>query len=40
MCCGWSPFYAEQTQEMYRLICYGKIRFPKHGELDRSIRLH
>ena len=33
MCCGWSPFYAEQTQEMYRLICYGKIRFPKHGEL-------
>ncbi|KAL7420623.1 Serine/threonine-protein kinase [Cryptotrichosporon argae] len=30
MCCGWSPFYAEQTQEMYRLICYGKIRFPKH----------
>jgi serine/threonine protein kinase len=21
MCCGWSPFYAEQTQEMYRLIC-------------------
>jgi protein-serine/threonine kinase len=32
MCCGWSPFYAEQTQEMYRLICYGKIRFPKHGE--------
>lgn len=32
MCCGWSPFYAEQTQEMYRLICYGKIRFPKHGK--------
>lgn len=30
MCCGWSPFYAEHTQEMYRLICYGKIRFPKH----------
>ncbi|ADV25661.1 AGC/AKT protein kinase [Cryptococcus gattii Ru294] len=30
MCCGWSPFYAEQTQEMYRLICYGKIRFPKN----------
>lgn len=21
MCCGWSPFYAEQVQEMYRLIC-------------------
>ena len=21
MCCGWSPFYAEHTQEMYRLIC-------------------
>jgi protein-serine/threonine kinase len=35
MCCGWSPFYAEQTQEMYRLICYGKIRFPKHGESSR-----
>lgn len=24
MCCGWSPFYAEQTQEMYRLICESK----------------
>lgn len=29
MCCGWSPFYAEDTQEMYKNICFGKIRFPK-----------
>lgn len=29
MCCGWSPFYAEDTQQMYRNICFGKIRFPK-----------
>ena len=29
MCCGWSPFYAEDTQQMYKNICYGKIRFPK-----------
>jgi hypothetical protein len=29
MCCGWSPFYAEDTQEMYDNICFGKIRFPK-----------
>ncbi|THH27290.1 hypothetical protein EUX98_g6902 [Antrodiella citrinella] len=29
MCCGWSPFYAEDTQQMYKNICFGKIRFPK-----------
>ena len=29
MCCGWSPFYAEDTQTMYKNICFGKIRFPK-----------
>ncbi|THV05511.1 kinase-like protein [Dendrothele bispora CBS 962.96] len=29
MCCGWSPFYAEETQQMYKNICFGKIRFPK-----------
>jgi hypothetical protein len=29
MVCGWSPFYAEDTQQMYRQICFGKIRFPK-----------
>ncbi|KAL5508217.1 SCH9_2 [Sanghuangporus vaninii] len=30
MCCGWSPFYAEDTQQMYQNICFGKIRFPKN----------
>ncbi|KAI5123432.1 hypothetical protein M0805_006137 [Coniferiporia weirii] len=30
MCCGWSPFYAEDTQQMYKNICFGKIRFPKN----------
>ncbi|KAF9449894.1 Pkinase-domain-containing protein [Macrolepiota fuliginosa MF-IS2] len=29
MCCGWSPFYAEDIQQMYKNICFGKIRFPK-----------
>jgi len=29
MCCGWSPFYAEDIQLMYKNICFGKIRFPK-----------
>merc|ERR1712000_308789 len=29
MCCGWSPFYAEDTQQMYKNIAYGKVRFPR-----------
>ncbi|KAJ7935427.1 kinase-like domain-containing protein [Mycena leptocephala] len=29
MCCGWSPFYAEDIQQTYKNICFGKIRFPK-----------
>ncbi|KAG0661387.1 hypothetical protein C6P46_003984 [Rhodotorula mucilaginosa] len=29
MCCGWSPFYAEDTQQMYKLICFGKVKFPR-----------
>ncbi|KZW04096.1 kinase-like protein [Exidia glandulosa HHB12029] len=29
MCCGWSPFYAEDTQQMYKNICFGRIRFPR-----------
>jgi serine/threonine protein kinase SCH9 len=29
MCCGWSPFYAEDTQTMYKNICFGKIKFPR-----------
>ncbi|CAN9114499.1 unnamed protein product [Alternaria alternata] len=33
MCCGWSPFYAEDTQQMYKNIAFGKgllNRNPKH----------
>ena len=30
MLCGWSPFYNEDTQTMYRNICYGKIKFPRN----------
>lgn len=30
MCCGWSPFYAEDTQQMYKNICFGRIRFPRN----------
>ncbi|EMR08113.1 hypothetical protein PNEG_03551 [Pneumocystis murina B123] len=30
MCCGWSPFYAEDTQQMYKNIAFGKVRFPKN----------
>lgn len=29
MSCGWSPFYAEDTQEMYKNITFGKVRFPR-----------
>ena len=29
MCCGWSPFYAEDTQTMYKNIAFGKVRFPR-----------
>lgn len=29
MCCGWSPFYAEDIQQMYKNIAFGKVRFPK-----------
>ncbi|KAI5795438.1 kinase-like domain-containing protein [Peziza echinospora] len=29
MCCGWSPFYADDTQQMYKNIAFGKVRFPK-----------
>lgn len=31
MCCGWSPFYADNTQQMYKNIAYGKVRFPKEA---------
>ncbi|KAJ6486708.1 kinase-like domain-containing protein [Mycena sanguinolenta] len=34
MCCGWSPFYAEDTEQMYQNICFGKIRFPKGSITD------
>ena len=29
MCCGWSPFYTEDTQQMYKNIAFGKVRFPR-----------
>ncbi|EXJ57378.1 AGC/AKT protein kinase [Cladophialophora yegresii CBS 114405] len=29
MCCGWSPFYAEDTQQMYKNIAFGRVRFPR-----------
>lgn len=29
MCCGWSPFYADNVQQMYKNIAFGKVRFPK-----------
>lgn len=29
MCCGWSPFFAEDTQQMYKNIAFGKVRFPR-----------
>lgn len=28
MCAGWSPFYAEDAQAVYRNVCFGKVRFP------------
>ncbi|KAJ5982825.1 Serine/threonine-protein kinase SCH9 [Penicillium sp. IBT 35674x] len=29
MCCGWSPFYAEDTHQMYKNIVFSKVRFPR-----------
>jgi len=29
MVCGWSPFYADDTQQMYKNIAFGKVRFPR-----------
>lgn len=29
MCCGWSPFWAEDAKQMLKNIRYGKIRFPR-----------
>lgn len=29
MCCGWSPFYDEDVQQMYKNICFGRIKFPR-----------
>lgn len=29
MCCGWSPFHADDTQQMYKNIAFGKVKFPK-----------
>lgn len=29
MCCGWSPFYDEDTQQMYKNIAFGKVKFPR-----------
>ncbi|WBW73143.1 serine/threonine protein kinase S6K family Sck1 [Schizosaccharomyces osmophilus] len=37
MCCGWSPFYAPDVQQMYRNIAFGKVRFPK-GVLSQEAR--
>ncbi|PVH71899.1 kinase-like protein [Cadophora sp. DSE1049] len=28
MCCGWSPFYADDTQKIYKNIAFGKVGFP------------
>ncbi|CCF56996.1 hypothetical protein KAFR_0B06980 [Kazachstania africana CBS 2517] len=29
MCCGWSPFFAEDNQRMYQKIAFGKVKFPR-----------
>ncbi|KAH3900077.1 related to Serine/threonine-protein kinase SCH9 [Saccharomycodes ludwigii] len=29
MCCGWSPFFAENNQKMYQKIAFGKVKFPR-----------
>ena len=31
MCCGWSPFYADDTQQMYKNIAFGKVKFPQRA---------
>ncbi|EPY52615.1 AGC/AKT protein kinase Sck2 [Schizosaccharomyces cryophilus OY26] len=37
MTCGWSPFYAENTQQLYKNIVFGKVRFPR-GLLSAEAR--
>ncbi|KAJ7694725.1 kinase-like domain-containing protein [Mycena olivaceomarginata] len=37
MCCGWSPFYAEDTQQTHKNICFGKILFPK-GVINEDVK--
>ena len=37
MCCGWSPFYAEDTQQMYKNIAFGKVRFPRDALNRRGV---
>ena len=29
MSCGWSPFYSEDTHQIYKNIAFGKVRFPR-----------
>lgn len=29
MCCGWSPFFADDNQKMYQKIAFGKVKFPR-----------
>lgn len=29
MCCGWSPFFAEDNQKMYQKIAFCKVKFPR-----------
>ncbi|RPA80836.1 Pkinase-domain-containing protein [Ascobolus immersus RN42] len=29
MCCGWSPFYHDDVQQMYKNIVSGKVKFPR-----------
>jgi serine/threonine protein kinase len=36
---GWSPFYAKDTQQMYKNICFGKARFPRNVLSTEGVNL-
>lgn len=39
MICGYSPFYSDSTQQMYKNIAFGKVRFANKESMSADVRL-